>query len=138
MLNINSIGIVKSLFKEHVDPLEMQKHISHIIVDEKYKEGLKNLEENCFLQILFQFHLCDDEFELLDGRYKGKSLGIFASRSTRRPNNIGLTTVKLIEINGIVLTVIGLDALDGSPVLDIKPFNHKLDHYIPLPFPITN
>jgi tRNA (adenine37-N6)-methyltransferase len=48
--------------------------------------------------------------------------GVFAVRSPRRPNPIGLTTVKLLHIEGNTLTVAGLDAWDGTPVLDIKPY----------------
>lgn len=52
-------------------------------------------------------------------------VGVFASRSPTRPNPIGLTLVRLLEIKGNLLTVRGLDAYDGSPVLDIKPFLMK-------------
>ena len=49
-------------------------------------------------------------------------VGLFATRSPRRPNPIGVTTVRLLERRGNVLRVLGLDALDGTPVLDIKPY----------------
>ena len=137
MLKFNEIGIVKSSFNKHTDPLEMQKHISYIIIHKDYQEGLKRIEKNAYLQVLYRFHLCNDYFRLLDDTYSGLNQGIFASRGTGRPNNIGLTTVKLIERKENILTVIGLDALDGSPILDIKPFNPKLDFCFLFPY-LTN
>ena len=56
-------------------------------------------------------------------RYDGKISGVFASRSPKRPNGIGLTLVELLEVEGNVLTVRGLDAIDGTPVLDLKPLH---------------
>ena len=54
-------------------------------------------------------------------------VGAFATRSQRRPNPIGLTTVTLLERKGNTLRVKGLDALDGTPVLDIKPYSPRMD-----------
>jgi len=51
-------------------------------------------------------------------------LGVFATRTPCRPNPLGLTRVKLLGVEGNVVTVQGLDAFDGTPVLDIKPFDH--------------
>ena len=137
MLQLNEIGFVKSSFKQHADPLVMQKHVSYVIIREEYEKGLEKIEEKSYLQILYRFHLCDECFKLSDDTYSGMSQGIFASRSTGRPNNIGLTTVKLIKKNKNILTVIGLDALDGSPILDIKPYNPKLDFRLISPY-LTN
>ena len=50
-------------------------------------------------------------------------LGVFATRTNLRPNPIGLTLVELLKVEGAILTVRGLDAFDGTPVLDIKPFD---------------
>jgi len=124
---MNHIGIVRSKFKKHVDTLEMRKHESQIIISEEYKEGLEEIEKNKYLQIIYKFHLCNEDNKLRDISYAGSLTGIFASRSIKRPNNIGLTTVKLVKRYGKILKVTGLDALDGSPVLDIKPFNSLLD-----------
>ncbi len=137
MIKFNEIGFIRSSFREHADSLEMQRHVSHIIINEAYEEGLARIEEKSFLQVLYQFHLCGDKYELSDDTYTGSIRGIFASRGTRRPNNIGLTTVKLQKKKGNILTVIGLDALDGSPVLDIKPFNPKLDNLVSCPYLIN-
>jgi tRNA-Thr(GGU) m(6)t(6)A37 methyltransferase TsaA len=55
-------------------------------------------------------------------------VGVFASRSPNRPNPIGVTKVKLLEVRGNILVVKGLDALNGTPVLDIKPADHRRPH----------
>ena len=57
------------------------------------------------------------------GRRDLPLLGIFATRTMLRPNPVGLTLVELVKVEGNVLTVRGLDAFDGTPVLDIKPFD---------------
>jgi tRNA (Thr-GGU) A37 N-methylase len=55
-------------------------------------------------------------------------VGVFASRSPTRPNKLGLTLVRLLSIKGNEVTVKGLDAFDGSPVFDIKPFEDEIDY----------
>jgi tRNA (Thr-GGU) A37 N-methylase len=54
-------------------------------------------------------------------------VGLFATRSPHRPNGIGITTVNLLSVDGLTLEVKGLDAIDGTPVLDIKPYTSKFD-----------
>jgi tRNA (Thr-GGU) A37 N-methylase len=55
-------------------------------------------------------------------------VGVFASRSPTRPNKLGLTLVRLIGVRGNVVTVKGLDAFDGSPVYDVKPWEEEIDY----------
>ena len=119
ILQLNQIGIVKSNFFKPTDPLKMKKYESMIIIDKNYEEGLYKIEDSEYLQILFNFHLAKG-FNLKDKSYDGNERGIFASRSSIRPNTIGLTKVKLISKKGRKLLVTGLDALDGSPIIDIK------------------
>jgi len=71
--------------------------------------------------------MSDEDRRIMKVRPRGRSdmplLGIFATRTPHRPNPIGLTRVKLLKVEGNVVTVQGLDAFDGTPVLDIKPFD---------------
>ncbi|MBD3255843.1 MAG: tRNA (N6-threonylcarbamoyladenosine(37)-N6)-methyltransferase TrmO [Candidatus Lokiarchaeota archaeon] len=124
--SIKEIGFVKNLFYEPMDPLELKKHESEIVIYEQFESGLHKIEENKYLQVLFQFHLAQ-KYELRDYTYCGRERGIFASRSSKRPNYIGLTKVKLLGVEGRTLRVKGLDALNGSPVLDIKPYCDRMD-----------
>jgi len=123
---IQEIGVVKSGFKESADPFEMRKHESTILINEGFEEGLFRIEENQYIQVLFHFHRSSD-YTLKGRRYQGRELGVFASRSPRRPGGIGLTTVELLNRDGRKLVVRGLDALDGTPVLDLKPYTPGLD-----------
>jgi tRNA (adenine37-N6)-methyltransferase len=77
--------------------------------------------------VIFHFHLLDDAAEERGGRRpRGRAdwpvVGIFAQRAKRRPNRIGVTTCRLVSVDGTRLTVEGLDAMAGTPVLDIKPY----------------
>jgi len=96
---------------------------SRIILDRSMARGLKGLAEQPRILVVFQFHLSEG-YELLQhprGDSSREKRGVFALRSPRRPNPIGVTEVELLEIRDNVLRVRGLDAVDGSPVLDLKP-----------------
>jgi len=126
MADFQSIGVVRSKFKERADPAKMRKYESIIIIDPKYEEGLYRIEENEYIQVIFNFHLSEG-YNLKGPVRDGQIKGVFVSRSPKRPNSIGVTTVRLIERKDRQLKVKGLDALDGTPVLDIKPYIPSLD-----------
>ncbi|MBC8375329.1 MAG: SAM-dependent methyltransferase [FCB group bacterium] len=89
-------------------------------------ELLKGLETFSHVEIVFVFHRIPADKNIPDSRHPRNNqdwpkLGLLAQRSSYHPNPIGLSTAKILGINGGVLTVQGLDAVDGSPVLDIKP-----------------
>jgi tRNA (adenine37-N6)-methyltransferase len=107
--------------------------ISQIVVDRKYGRALDGIESFSHIVVLFWLHgINGGERNILKVHPRRDPsiplTGVFATRSPVRPNPIGLTTVKLLKRIGNVLTVKGLDAIDGTPVLDIKP-------YIPENFP---
>ncbi|TXT59143.1 MAG: tRNA-Thr(GGU) m(6)t(6)A37 methyltransferase TsaA [Promethearchaeota archaeon] len=122
----NEIGYVRNNFKSPTDALELRKYESLLVIFPEFEEGLHKIEENEYLQILFNFHR-ENNSQLKDSTYDGKLRGIFSSRCCRRPNKIGLTTVRLLGKDGPILRVSGLDALDGSPILDIKPMCEVID-----------
>jgi tRNA-Thr(GGU) m(6)t(6)A37 methyltransferase TsaA len=102
--------------------------ISQIIFHEKLTEALEGVEEFSHLFVLFWLHgISDKGKQRMKVRPRGRRdmplLGIFATRTPHRPNPIGLTRVKLLKVEGNVVTVQGLDAFNGTPVLDIKPFD---------------
>ena len=102
--------------------------VSRIVFREELTEALEGVEEFSHLFVLFWLHEISDEGRKRmkvhpRGRADMPLLGIFATRTPHRPNPIGLTRVKLLKTEGNVLTVQGLDAYDGTPVLDIKPFD---------------
>ncbi len=88
----------------------------------KFEEGLKDIEGFSHLFVIWVFHLVDS-FELIVTPPSDiHPHGVFATRSPYRPNPIGLTVVILIGVNRNLLYVEGVDMVDGSPVLDIKPY----------------
>ncbi|MCK8817561.1 tRNA (N6-threonylcarbamoyladenosine(37)-N6)-methyltransferase TrmO [Natroniella sulfidigena] len=127
MVEVESIGVVKSKFKEPVGPEEMRKHESIIEVKAEYEEGLYRIEESDYLQVIFNLHLAEG-YQLKGERRYGGVKGVFASRSPRRPSPIAITTVELLERNGRKLRVKGLDAIDGTPIIDLKPYAAVMDH----------
>jgi tRNA-Thr(GGU) m(6)t(6)A37 methyltransferase TsaA len=122
------IGKIKNDINKKMDPFEMRKYKSEIIIYEKYSEGLFRIEENDYLNILFEFDKSKD-CTLKSSTYDGEVRGVFSSRSPCRPNKIGITTVKLLKREGNILLVKGLDALNDSPVIDIKPYVASFDDY---------
>jgi tRNA-Thr(GGU) m(6)t(6)A37 methyltransferase TsaA len=85
--------------------------------------GLKGLNKEGRIVVVFHFHLSKgwDPLQHPKGDETRPRRGVFALRSPRRPNGIGVTEVDLLEIRDNILTVRGLDAVDGTPVLDLKP-----------------
>ena len=103
--------------------------ISQIVFREELIEALDGIEEFSHLFVLFWLHKIElKERDIMKVRPRGRSdmplLGIFATRTPHRPNPIGLTRVKLLNVESNVVTVQGLDAFNGTPVLDIKPFDN--------------
>jgi tRNA-Thr(GGU) m(6)t(6)A37 methyltransferase TsaA len=92
----------------------------------EYEKGLQDIEGYSHLMILWVFHQAQG-CELVGGvPTDGKEHGVFSTRSPRRPNPIGLTTVELIRREGASLYLRGIDMLDGTPVLDIKPYTSSV------------
>lgn len=140
-MQITEIGIVRNNIHESKDSNLCQDIESFIEIHEKYREALYKLDENDYITIIFYFHLSSKSIELQHTNRYGEFKGLFATRTPHRPSPIGMTTVKLINISDIGITVRGLDAIDGTPVLDIKPYvaifdskesasfkNKELDH----------
>src|SRR4030042_776862 len=131
-ITINPIGFVRNKYKEHPDQEDWwQELVSRIVIDEKLEEGLDDLEKYRYFIVLYWLHKSDrDDLQLRinpKGRKDIPKRGLFATRTPDRPNPIGVITVKLLKREGNVLTVQGLDALDGTPVIDIKPWNVGYD-----------
>ncbi|RCW58685.1 tRNA (N6-threonylcarbamoyladenosine(37)-N6)-methyltransferase TrmO [Halanaerobium sp. ST460_2HS_T2] len=125
-MKVKKIAEVRSKYKEPVGPDEMKKNRSIIEVEEEYLDGLDKIEDYEYLQILFYFHKSEG-YDLISKRRKGSERGLFTSRSPRRPTPIGITTVELLKREGNKLHVYGLDAIDGTPVIDIKPYASFMD-----------
>ncbi|WP_338599156.1 tRNA (N6-threonylcarbamoyladenosine(37)-N6)-methyltransferase TrmO [Sulfolobus tengchongensis] len=93
-----------------------------IHVSKEYEEGLKGLENFSHIIVIYHLHLANFDGSLLREK-KGLKVGVFATRSQNRPNPIGISIAELINIIGNVIIAKGINAFDGTPVLDIKPYD---------------
>jgi tRNA-Thr(GGU) m(6)t(6)A37 methyltransferase TsaA len=123
---LEPVGFVKTDAVGH--EVRDKKVISQIVFRKELTEALEGIEEFSHLFILFWLNeISDQGRKIMKVHPRGRSdmplLGIFATRTPHRPNPIGLTRVKLLNVEGNIITVQGLDAFDGTPVLDIKPFD---------------
>lgn len=89
-------------------------------------DALAGLDQFSHLDVVFVFHLVDATSVVAGARHpRGRddwpAVGIFAQRAKARPNRIGVTTCELVGVDGLDVRVRGLDAIDGTPVLDLKP-----------------
>jgi tRNA-Thr(GGU) m(6)t(6)A37 methyltransferase TsaA len=129
-VKLNPIGYVKNDFEKQV-PQGYEESLSEIILWPELEEGLFNIEENSHIVVIFWMDRIKEDDKKLKLHPKGRKdlplTGVFATRSPHRPNPMGIRSVRLITRDRNVLTVRGLDALDSSPVLDIKPYSLKHD-----------
>jgi tRNA-Thr(GGU) m(6)t(6)A37 methyltransferase TsaA len=100
-------------------------HATIKILDE-YVEGLSSLKSGSYGIVLFYFHKIEG-YTLTVQRKPDESVGIFSTRSPHRPNKIGLSIVRFIKISGNIIEFEGVDMLDGTPVIDIKPYDEALN-----------
>ncbi len=126
-VTLKAIGIVRNEIKELPEVgYPWQEIVSEIVVDTSLTEALDGLEDFSHIIVLYWTHLAATG-ELPPkihprGNSKLPLVGRFATRSPNRPNRIAKTTVRLLRRQDNILRVEGLDALDGSPVIDIKPY----------------
>jgi tRNA-Thr(GGU) m(6)t(6)A37 methyltransferase TsaA len=122
-ITFRPIGHVENSFNEPARPESIRAVRSHIVLDPDLTPGLVGLEPGQQIMVVFVFHRSSG-FDLQQhprGDSKRPLRGVFALRSPRRPNPLGVSIVRLIVLKDNVLEVDGLDAINGSPVLDIKP-----------------
>lgn len=126
---LKAIGMVRSEIKQR-GRRDAKEIISEIVIDPEFADGLDNLDEFSHAVIIFYFHETRKPAPMkVRPKYRSEPtpVGVFASRSPDRPNPIGKTNVRLLERRGSVLRVQGLDAIDGTPVIDIKPYIPGVD-----------
>lgn len=122
-IEVRPIGVVQ---RQHPDEdVNDRELVSEIVINKEYEEGLNGIEDWSHLYVIFWMHKISDEKKTMICPRSEPDIppvGIFATRAPIRPNPVGLTLVELMRREGNVLIVKGLDALTGSPILDIKPY----------------
>ncbi|MFC1962925.1 tRNA (N6-threonylcarbamoyladenosine(37)-N6)-methyltransferase TrmO [Chloroflexota bacterium] len=131
-IHLRPIGVVRNSItdKEH----HWWKDIySDIFIEEEYVPALDGLADFSHIIVLFWLHKVTAEDRATRrarpmGKVEIPELGLFAWHSSRRPNPIGMSIVKLLELRGDRVKVLGLDAIDGTPVLDLRPYVESYYH----------
>ena len=124
------IGIIHSPYKNRgTAPYQGYKseEISQIEVFREFEEGLKDIEGFSHIIVIYWFHKSQGYHLLVKTPWDESLHGLFTTRSPHRPCPLGLTVVELISREKNILMVKGLDAIDGTPLLDIKPYITEVD-----------
>ena len=124
-MTLKAIGIVRNEIKQPGRG-DCEEVISDIVVNTSLTEALDGLAGFSHIVVLYWMHRVVSGEVPLKIHPRGKPelplLGLFATRTPNRPNKIGIATVRLLERQGNILRVKGLDAVEGTPVIDIKPY----------------
>jgi len=123
-LELKPIGVIHSPFKNTGKaPYQGYKseEISQIEVFKEFEEGLKDIEGFSHIIVIYWFHKSQGYHLLVKTPWDDSLHGLFTTRSPRRPCPLGLTVAELVVREKNILKVKGLDAIDGTPLLDIKP-----------------
>ena len=125
-ISITPIGIIETPFDDlkgmHIQPSGADKIQGTIIIDKEYEEGLSDLEGFSHIILLYHFHKSKGYNLMVKPFMDDQQRGLFATRAPRRPNPIGLSIVQLIKIENNKISIQGIDVLNGTPLIDIKPY----------------
>ena len=123
-------GIIRSPFKSMNEAPRQGRFsdaVGEVLIFEEYKSGLDGLQECSHIILIYWMHKAKRNVLKVIPPGSNECKGVFATRSPHRPNPIGLTVVNLLEIRKNVLVVKGIDAIDKTPLIDIKPFFKDVD-----------
>jgi tRNA-Thr(GGU) m(6)t(6)A37 methyltransferase TsaA len=128
---MQSIGTIHTPFKVLEDmpiqPKGAAETIGTVELEEQYMQGLADLEGFSHIYLLYEFHMARRTELTVIPFMDTQPRGVFATRSPLRPNHIGISIVQLIGVEKNIVTVRGIDILNGSPLLDIKPYIAAFD-----------
>lgn len=129
----NPIGIIYSPFKSiegmPIQPVGARNIKGQIHLKKEYEGGLKDIEGFSHIILIYHFHLSKGYALEVKPFLDNIKHGIFATRAPRRPNPIGLSVVSIDKLDGNIIYISGVDIVDGTPLLDIKPYIPYLDKF---------
>jgi tRNA-Thr(GGU) m(6)t(6)A37 methyltransferase TsaA len=125
------IGVIHSPFDSKegtpIQPAGARGVAGTVEIESEYADGLKDLDGFSHLLLLYHFHLSQGYHLKVTPFLDDAVRGLFATRAPRRPNAIGLSVVRLVKVEGCTLHIEDVDVLDGTPLLDIKPYVPQFD-----------
>lgn len=125
------VGVIHTPYKDlkgmPIQPTGAKGIEGSIVIKEKYEKGLKDLEGFSHIILLYCFHQSKGYNLEVTPFLDTVKRGLFSTRAPRRPNPIGLSIVRLVKREGRILTIKDIDVLDGTPLIDIKPYVPAFD-----------
>jgi tRNA (adenine37-N6)-methyltransferase len=130
-ISFQSIGIIHSPHQKLADipiqPVFANDIKGTVVIDPEFAEGLMDLNEFSHIYLFYFFHQSQKTCLNVKPYLSEQEHGIFATRAPHRPNKLGMSLVRLMEIAGNILHIKDIDVLDGTPLLDIKPYIKRFD-----------
>lgn len=127
-VNLKVVGVIHSPYKSRDDaPRQGTDKVVEIEIDKEFVEGVTDIEGFSHLHIFYWLDQSKGYSLMVRTPWGKKPHGVFVTRSPNHPNPIGYSVVELVERKRNILKVKGLDAIEGTPVIDIKPYIKKLD-----------
>jgi tRNA-Thr(GGU) m(6)t(6)A37 methyltransferase TsaA len=128
---IEPIGVIHTPHEQiegmPVQPAGAAGFTGKAVLKKEYVEGLTDLEGFSHATLIYHFHRTEGHLLTLVPFMDTKPHGVFATRSPKRPNHIGMSTVRILSIEGDTVTFDGADMLNGTPLIDVKPYYPKYD-----------
>lgn len=131
-MSLKIIGTVRNEMKEPGGRANIKDIVSEIVLDDSLAGSLDNIDTYDYITVIYYFHKSNSTEPKPTRVHPHRNpenplVGIFATRGPDRPNSMGMGAAKILEVGDTTMKVSGLDAIDGSPIIDIKPYNPKLD-----------
>jgi tRNA-Thr(GGU) m(6)t(6)A37 methyltransferase TsaA len=130
-ITLTPIGIIHTPFQSvegvPIQPAGGSDVTGTVEIKAEYEEGLDGLGGFSHVILLYTFHLSQGYSLTVKPFLDDETHGVFATRAPRRPNPVGLSVVRLVAVAGCTLEIQGVDMVDGTPLLDVKPFVPQFD-----------
>ena len=123
-IEMKPIGYVHNNAKDIPRSWKVSDVEGELVMDEFYLEGLRDIQPGQRIYVIFHFHKSpkfSEQFMRIKPPIHDRKVGVFNTHSPFRPNSIGMSILDVLEVKGTVIRVKGLDMLDKTPILDIKP-----------------
>ncbi len=125
------IGVIRSSHtdpeKTPIQPCYAEDCLGRVEIFPQYVDGLRDLEGYSHIYLIYHHHKAQPPKLAVKPFLQDKKRGLFSTRMPHRPNPVGLSIVRLISREGSVLHIASVDILDGTPLLDIKPYSRRID-----------